>query len=84
MLRQLSNLLGVLPVWAQVAIALFLVSFSVVTVYGRMNVDFGAKVFSRVPKEEIRTDKGHIFEYTVVPVIVTAGYLILLFARYAA
>lgn len=81
-LRQLSQLLDSFPVWLQFGIAIGLVAFSLVAVYGRIDVRFGAKVFSKIPPEEIQTNKSHIYQYTVVPVLVTLGYLALLAGKY--
>lgn len=80
-LSQLSQLLDAMPVPVRIAVALFLVAYSVVAIYGRINLEFGAKVFSTIPPEEIRTNIGHIFQYTIIPIIVTIGYLSLLAAR---
>jgi len=82
MLRQLSEMLDTMPVWARFAVAGALVLYSIVSVYGRIDVRFGAKVFSKIPPNEIRTNQSHVFAYTGVPLAVTVGYLILLWARY--
>lgn len=82
LLRQFSQMLDSLPVAAQILIAVGLVAFSFVTIYGRINLNFGSKAFSKIPREEIRSNLGHIINYTVVPVIVTIGYLILLVEKY--
>ncbi len=76
-LRQLSGMLDSMPLAAQVLLAAVLVAYSVVSVYGRLNTAFGARVFSRVPKERIRSDAAHIFKYTIVPLIVTCGYVLM-------
>jgi len=83
-LRQLSELLDSMPVWVQFAIAAGLIAYSFVSVYGRFNLQFGAKAFSNIAKNEIRENKAHIFQYTVIPLIVTIGYLVLLAVKYAA
>ncbi len=83
-LRQLSELLNTMPVWVQFAIAAGLIAYSCASVYGRFNLEFGAKVFSNVAKNEIRENKSHIFQYTVMPLLVTIGYLGLLAVTYAA
>ena len=59
----------------------FLIVYSIASVYGRLNVDFGSKIFSKVPKEEIRTNTAHIVRYTVGPVIAMIGYVALLLMR---
>lgn len=83
-LRQLAGMLDSMPIWAQFAIAAGLLAYSFVAIYGRMNVDFGAKVFSKVPRDQIRTNQVHILQYTIIPVAVTVAYLLLLFAKYSA
>lgn len=70
-LRQLEALVGQLPVWGQILLAAFLVLFSVASVYGRINPRFGAKVFSRIPEDQIQTNVFHIVWYTVFPVVAT-------------
>jgi hypothetical protein len=82
-LRQLAELLDVMPAWAQFAIAAGLLAYSFATIYGRMNVEFGAKLFSKVPRDQIRTNPAHILQYTIIPVGVTIGYLLLLFSKYS-
>ncbi len=69
--------------WGQILIGLFLVVYSILSVYGRMNPSVGKKLFSKIPKSEIRTNKLHILSYTVVPIIVTLGYFVLLFNKYS-
>ncbi len=83
-LRQLSGLLDSMPVPVQILVGLLLVAYTLVAVYGRFNLAFGAKVFSKIPPDEIRANTGHIIQYTVIPAIVTVGYLVLLFAKYSS
>ncbi|MEM7501800.1 MAG: hypothetical protein AAF417_07135 [Pseudomonadota bacterium] len=83
-LRQLSEMLDSMPVWLQFAIAVGLVAYSFVSVYGRFNLQFGAKAFSKIPKNEIRKNKAHIVQYTVIPLLVTVGYLGLLITKYTS
>ncbi len=83
-LRQLNTLLDGMPPWAQFALAGFLVLYAVVSIYGRINTKFGAKVFSKIPEREIRTNVSHIVSYTIVPVVVCIGYLVLLASKWAA
>ena len=82
-LRQLSEMLDSMPTWAQLALGAGLLAYSIAAIYGRMNVELGTKIFSRIPPEEIRTNKGHILQYTVIPVAVAVGYLLLLLAKYS-
>ena len=83
LLYQLENMVHQWPLWAQLGAGAFLVVYSVASVYGRINPRFGIKIFSRVPEAEIRTNKGHIISYTVVPVIVTVGYALILLRLYS-
>ena len=82
--RQLSEMLDSMPVWLQFAIAIGLVAYSFVSVYGRINLQFGAKAFSKIPENEIRENKAHILQYTVIPLLVTVGYLGLLVTKYTS
>ncbi len=82
MLRQLSAMLDSLPVWAQFTIGGALVLYSIISIYGRIDVRFGARVFSKIPPNEIRSNQSHVFQYTGFPLAVTIGYLILLWAKY--
>lgn len=77
-LRQLSQLLESMPVWAQILVAVFLTAYAIASIYGRVNIAVGRHVFSKIPPEEIRTNTGHIIQYTVIPVIVWVGFLVLL------
>ncbi|MCB1033223.1 MAG: hypothetical protein KDD47_05255 [Acidobacteria bacterium] len=76
-LRQLGEIVHNLPLWGQVLLGLALVAFSAASVYGRINTGFGAKVFSKIPEEEIRTNTFHIIWYTVVPVLATIYFFVL-------
>lgn len=78
-LRQISELIETWPPVVQVGILVALVIFSILSIYGRVDINVGAKLFSNVPKEEIRTNWFHIIRYTIIPVLITFGYVILLF-----
>ncbi len=80
--QQLQQLIDQIPPWGQIAIAILLVLYSILSIYGRINTRVGAKVFSKIPESEIRTNKVHIVSYTIIPVIVTVGYLYLLSQRH--
>ena len=80
-LRQLEAQIDQMPQWAQILVGVFLVVYSILSIYGRINPRVGKKVFSKIPEAEIRTNKGHIIGYTVIPVIVTIGYFFLLCSR---
>ena len=71
-----------LPFWGQMSLLAFLALLSILSIYGRINVDFGAKCFSRISKEQIRSSKIHIFQYTVLPIIATLFYIWLLSQQY--
>ena len=77
-LRQLSDIIDQVPPWGQALIAVGLICFSLLSIYGRINTTFGAKIFSKIPEKDIRTNKAHITQYTVIPVMVTISYLFLL------
>lgn len=77
--RQLEQLTDTFPVWLKIVIGIFFLSFSIVSVYGRININFGNKIFSRIPKDQIRTNLFHIFQYTIIPVLVTVYYFYLAF-----
>lgn len=64
-----------MPRPVQVLVAIGLVAYSLVSIYGRINPKFGARVFSRIPADRIRRDSVHIVRYTIIPVLVTVGYL---------
>lgn len=76
--RQLENVVEGLPLWGQILLGLALLTFSAVSIYGRFDTRFGAKVFSKIPEEEIRTNTFHIIGYTVVPVLATIYVFVLL------
>ncbi len=75
LLRNLPVLVDQMPGWAQILVGIVLVSFALASIYGRINPDFGIKIFSRIPKENIRSNIGHIIQYTVMPIVVTIVYL---------
>ena len=81
-LDRFEGLVDGLPPWGQIVLALCLVAFSVLSVYGRINTRFGGKIFSKIPDSEIRTNSFHILRYTIIPVIITLGYLTLLLKKY--
>ncbi|MFC1705194.1 hypothetical protein ACFL59_00045 [Planctomycetota bacterium] len=78
-LQQVQQLIDQLPGWAQLLVGALLVAFSVVSIYARVNTRFGARVFSRVPPERLRTNYLHVVQYTLTPVLVTIVYVGLLF-----
>ena len=80
-LRQLAELMDKIPTWGHLLISVFLVAYTAASIYGRVNTQFGAKIFSHLPESDIRSNTGHIFQYTIVPLIVTIGYFILLMNR---
>jgi len=82
MLRILSELLDTLPTWGQWTLGAALVLYSIAAVYGRINLAVGAKVFSKIPADRIRTDKGHIIQYTVIPLVATTVYVLLLLTKH--
>lgn len=82
--RQLTQMLDSLPEWARVGIAVVLVAYSFAAIYGRINLDFGARAFSKIPREEIRSNVAHIVSYTVIPVAATIVYLALLIGQYTS
>ena len=81
LLQQLEAQIDQMPPWAQILVGVFLVVYSILSIYGRIKPRFGKKIFSKIPEAEIRTNTGHIIGYTVIPVIVTAGYFFLLCNR---
>ena len=84
LLRQLEGLIEGWPLWAQLLVGAALLAFSVASIYGRINPSFGVKVFSKVPEDQIRTNWVHIIGYTIVPVIVTIGYALVLYSKHLA
>jgi len=80
-LANFSHLLDQMPPWAQWLVGAGLVLFSIISIYGRINVNFGTKVFSKVPADQIRTNVPHIIGYTVLPCIVTVIYLYLFITK---
>ncbi len=83
-IRQLTDMLDAMPFWLQIAIAIFLLLFTLGSVYARINLDFGEKFFSKVSRDEIRSNRGHMFQYTTIPAIATVGYFGLLLTKYIA
>lgn len=74
--RQIESLIDNAPEWALVGIGVLLLAITIGSIYGRMNDDFGAKIF-RIPKEQVRANWGHIMWLTVVPFFVTLYYFYL-------
>ncbi len=62
------------PVWLRVLLLVFFVLFSFLSIYGRLNLNVGSKLFARIPRQQIRTNLWHISTYTVIPVVITAVY----------
>ena len=56
-LRQVETFIETAPMWAQIAMGLFLVVISIGSIYGRINTKFGAKVFTKIPADQIRTER---------------------------
>jgi len=53
----------------------FFVGFSVLSVYARINLSVGERVFSRIPRNRIRRNIGHILQYTILPTTVAEYYV---------
>jgi len=66
------------PHWGRMIIALALLLFSLLSLYGRLDLRVGSRLFKKIPDHEIRTNWGHIIRYTVIPLILTVFYLTLL------
>ena len=81
-LRQLEGLIEGWPLWGQILLGVALLAYSVLSIYGRFNTTLGSKIFSKIPEEEIRTNWIHIIGYTIVPVIITVGYFLLLYSKH--
>jgi len=61
----------------KIFLGIWFVGMSILSVYARINTKFGAKIFTKVPENELRTNMWHITEYTIIPIIVTIFYLVL-------
>lgn len=73
---QIESFIDRAPEWAQVSLGLLLLAATIGSIYGRMNDDFGAKLFG-IPKERVRSSWGHIMWLTVVPFFLTLYYFYL-------
>ena len=82
LLRQLEGLIEGWPLWAQLLVGVALLAFSLASIYGRFNPSFGAKVFSKIPEDQIQSNWAHIIGYTIIPVIVTIGYAFILYSKH--
>ncbi len=66
------------PHWGRMIIALTLLIFSLLSLYSRLDLRVGSRLFKKIPDHEIRTNWSHIIRYTIVPLILTVFYFILL------
>ena len=73
-INEIDQLFELMPAWLRVALLVFFVGFSVLSIYARINLRVGEKVFSRIPRNRIRRNVGHILQYTILPTIVAAYY----------
>ena len=80
-IRQLIRMIDVLPGFIQILIAAFLVAFCAVSVYSRINTGFGARLFDRISKDSFNNGMPHVISYTVIPILVTLGYLLILMVK---
>lgn len=78
-IRQVETFITGTPLWAQVVMGVVLLVVALGSVYGRINRRFGAKVFTKIPPEEIRTNWAHIAKYTIAPLFAAAYYIYLSF-----
>ena len=81
---QLSRVFETMPIAAQIFVGLVLVGFAGASIYSRINLDFGAKTFSGIPREQLRTNKAHIACYTGIPVLLALSFLLLLVVHHTA
>jgi len=75
--HKIFNTYMIAPAWIKYALAVFFISFTMISVYARININAGKIIFSRIPPNRIRKDAGHILKYTLVPIFFTACYFIL-------
>ena len=73
-LNEIDRLFELSPAWLRVVLLVFFIGFSMLSVYARINLSVGEKVFSRIPRNRIRRSIGHIVQYTILPTIVAAYY----------
>lgn len=74
-MKQYRNVFENSPIWLRYGLAGFLVSYCLASIWGRIDLRFGAKIFSQVAPQHIRTDIWHIVMYTIIPVLLTTYYL---------
>lgn len=73
-LNEIDQLFELMPAWLRVVLLVVFVGFSVLSVYARIDLSVGEKVFSRIPRNRIRRNVRHIAQYTILPTIVAAYY----------
>jgi hypothetical protein len=71
---KIFNTYLIAPAWVKYALAVFFISFTSISVYGRINTNAGRIIFSRIPPDKIRKDVGHIIKYTLTPIFFTVCY----------
>ena len=69
--------LGGFPLCLRVSVTCVVCAFALLSLWGRFNLNVGEKIFSRLRREEIRTNWGHIVNYTIAPLFVAIVVLIL-------
>lgn len=69
---------GKVPQWGQIVIAITLLTISLASLYGRLDLSMGSRLFKQLPDHEIRTNWGHITLFTIVPLLLTVLYFSLL------
>jgi len=67
-----------LPHWGRMIVALTLLLFSLLSLYGRLDLRVGSRLFKKIPDHEIRSNWSHIVLYTILPLVLTVFYYSLL------
>ncbi|MAS92132.1 MAG: hypothetical protein CMO55_02955 [Verrucomicrobiales bacterium] len=74
----------VMPIYAQIFVGAIIFAFAAASVYSRINLNFGAKTFSGIPREQLRTNVGHILVYTGIPVVLAIAFFTMVAIYYTS
>ncbi len=79
-LRHLVDEVGSMPEWLRWTLLVLLCTYSLASLYARINLRFGRKMYRRANRYRLRRDPLHILRYTILPLAITYAYVRALFA----
>ncbi len=69
-----------MPEWLRLSVAVALVTYTAASLWARIDLRFGRKLYRRASRRRLRRDPWHILRYSILPAAITFAYLRALWA----